>query len=73
MFCGYMKFASKFPSSAVELVHFRTGIGEKGMTLILKKSMKVNDRWASSLAIRKKIATNQTKQKDLALYTKVLK
>ena len=41
-FCGQTSFASGVPCEASELVHFRNRIGEKGIALILKESIRVN-------------------------------
>lgn len=41
-FCGMNSFESKPPCASSELVHFRKRIGEKGMELILKESIRVN-------------------------------
>ena len=42
-FCGCPHFTPSFPCNATELVHFRNRIGEKGMELILRESIRVND------------------------------
>jgi IS5 family transposase len=42
-FCGERFFSTKQPCDASELVHFRHMIGEAGMDLILKESIRVND------------------------------
>ena len=41
-FCGEVVFTTAAPCAASELVHFRKRIGEKGMELILKESIRVN-------------------------------
>lgn len=41
-FCGMEMFDSAAPCAASELVHFRKRIGEKGMELILRESIRVN-------------------------------
>lgn len=41
-FCGMERFTSKAPCAASELVHFRNRIGEGGIELILKESIRVN-------------------------------
>lgn len=41
-FCGQTSFASGAPCEASELVHFRKRIGEDGIALILKESIRVN-------------------------------
>jgi len=43
-FCGESSFVPGFPCEASELVHFRNRIGEKGVELILKESIRVNGR-----------------------------
>lgn len=42
-FCGMDEFVSSFPCNSSELVHFRKRIGEKGIELILRESIRVND------------------------------
>lgn len=41
-FCGEQHFIPKSPCEASELVHFRKRIGEKGIELILKESIRIN-------------------------------
>jgi IS5 family transposase len=41
-FCGFQEFASSPPCASSELVHFRKRIGESGMELILKESIRIN-------------------------------
>lgn len=41
-FCGCEDFTPDFPCNATELVHFRKRIGEKGISLILQESIRVN-------------------------------
>lgn len=42
-FCGMTQFCATPPCEASELVHFRHRIGEEGVELILKESIRVND------------------------------
>lgn len=42
-FCGLDVFTPCFPCNASELVHFRNRIGENGVELILKESIRIND------------------------------
>ncbi len=42
-FCGEISFVPTFPCNSSELVHFRKRIGERGIELILKESIRVND------------------------------
>ena len=42
-FCGMTQFATTPPCEASDLVHFRHRIGEDGIELILKESIRVND------------------------------
>lgn len=42
-FCGMTQFSVKAPCEASELVHFRHRIGESGIELIFKESIRVND------------------------------
>jgi IS5 family transposase len=41
-FCGQQEFVSAAPCEASELVHFRKRIGEAGIELILKESIRIN-------------------------------
>jgi IS5 family transposase len=41
-FCGFEEFVSVSPCASSELVHFRNRIGESGMELIFKESIRVN-------------------------------
>jgi IS5 family transposase len=41
-FCGQQEFSSMEPCAASELVHFRIRIGESGIELILKESIRIN-------------------------------
>lgn len=41
-FCGQQEFVSAAPCEASELVHFRKRIGESGIELILKESIRIN-------------------------------
>ena len=41
-FCGFEEFVSASPCVSSELVHFRNRIGESGMELIFKESIRVN-------------------------------
>ena len=41
-FCGERSFVPGFPCQASELVHFRKRIGEEGIALILKESIRIN-------------------------------
>jgi IS5 family transposase len=41
-FCGQQEFSSSEPCEASELVHFRKRIGEPGIELILKESIRIN-------------------------------
>lgn len=42
-FCGERFFSTEPPCDASELVHFRHMVGEAGMDLILKESIRIND------------------------------
>lgn len=42
-FCGFKEFTASYPCNSTELVHFRKRIGEKGIELILRESIRVND------------------------------
>ena len=41
-FCGLEAFSISAPCASLELVHFRHRIGEKGVELILKESIRIN-------------------------------
>ena len=41
-FCGNQEFVAALPCEASELVHFRNRIGEEGIELILKESIRIN-------------------------------
>tara|TARA_B100000508_G_scaffold136287_1_gene129120 strand:- start:424 stop:1752 length:1329 start_codon:yes stop_codon:yes gene_type:complete len=41
-FCGNLEFVADVPCEASELVHFRKRIGEQGIELILKESIRIN-------------------------------
>lgn len=41
-FCGNLEFAASVPCEASELVYFRKRIGEQGIELILKESIRIN-------------------------------
>jgi IS5 family transposase len=43
-FCGETSFKAGYPCEASELVHFRHRIGEEGIELILKESIRVNGK-----------------------------
>ncbi|MGY4384648.1 hypothetical protein ACVWYN_001674 [Pedobacter sp. UYP24] len=41
-FCGFQEFVASAPCEASELVHFRKRIGESGIELIFKESIRIN-------------------------------
>lgn len=41
-FCGEVYFSKNMPCTSSELTHFRTRIGDKGMEIILKESIRIN-------------------------------
>ncbi|MDH6307082.1 IS5 family transposase [Parabacteroides sp. PF5-5] len=43
-FCGELEFVPKYPCASSELVHFRHRIGESGVELILKESIRINGK-----------------------------
>lgn len=51
--CGQSEFVSKVPCEASELVHFRNRIGEEGVELILRESIRINgdDRFDPDVSI----------------------
>ena len=44
VFCGQQDFLPTEPCAASELVHFRHRIGEEGIELILKESIRINGK-----------------------------
>lgn len=75
-FSGEKIFAAGAPCEASELVHFRHRIGEKGIVLILKESIRVNGkdsedpRVSVDTTVQKKNITFPTNDK---LYKKMIK
>ena len=51
--CGQTEFVAKVPCEASELIHFRNRIGEAGVELILKESIRINgdDRFDPDVSI----------------------
>ena len=75
-FSGEKVFASKQPCVATELVEFRKRIGEKGMELILKESIRINgkdgeeDEATTDTTVQEKNITYPT---DSKLHKKIIK
>jgi transposase, IS5 family len=75
-FSGEKIFAAKVPCEASELVHFRNRIGESGMELILKESIRVNGKdgddphVSADTTVQEKNITFPT---DDRLYKKIIK
>jgi len=75
-FSGERCFAAKEPCEATELVHFRKRIGEKGIELIFKESIRINgkdsdeDRGTIDTTVQEKNITYPT---DNKLHRKIIK
>jgi transposase, IS5 family len=75
-FCGETAFVCGEPCEASELVHFRNRIGEKGVELILKESIRVNgkdsedDHVSTDSTVQEKNITFPT---DAKLHNKIIK
>ena len=75
-FCGETSFVSGLPCEASELVHFRHRIGEKGIELILKESIRINgsdshdDNVNIDTTVQEKNITFPT---DAKLHNKIIK
>jgi IS5 family transposase len=75
-FSGEQCFAAKEPCEASELVHFRKRIGEKGIELILKESIRINgkdfdeDQGTIDTTVQEKNITYPT---DNKLHRKIIK
>ncbi len=74
-FSGKERFTASAPCEASELVHFRHRIGEEGIELILKESIRVNgkdgeeDRGTTDTTVQEKNITYPT---DNKLYRKII-
>jgi IS5 family transposase len=74
-FSGQSHFAANEPCEATELVHFRKRIGEPGMELIFKESIRINgkdgqsDKLSGDTSIQEKNITYPTDDK---LYKKII-
>lgn len=75
-FSGEKVFASKEPCEASELVHFRNRIGEEGVELILKESIRINgkdgeeDKGSVDTTVQEKNITYPT---DNKLHRRIIK
>ena len=75
-FSGEQSFAAKEPCEASELVHFRKRIGEKGIELIFKESIRINgkdadeDQGTIDTTVQEKNITYPT---DSKLHRKIIK
>lgn len=75
-FCGQQAFVSAPPCEASELVHFRKRIGEAGIELILKESIRINgddsndDQVSIDTTVQEKNITFPT---DAKLHKKIIK
>jgi IS5 family transposase len=75
-FCGQGEFVAKVACEASELVHFRNRIGEKGIELILKESIRINgdDRFDPDVSIDTTVQEkNITFPTDNKLHRKIIK
>jgi len=73
--CGQSEFVAKFPCEASELVHFRNRIGEEGVELILKESIRINgdDRFDPDVSIDTTVQEkNVTYPTDNKLHRKII-
>ena len=74
--CGQTEFVAKVPCEASELVHFRNRIGEQGIELILKESIRINgdDRFDPDVSIDTTVQEkNITYPTDNKLHRKIIK
>lgn len=74
-FCGELSFVRGTPCDASELVHFRNRIGNEGMELIFKESMRVNgnDSNERSICVDTTVQEkNITFPTDTKLYRKII-
>ena len=75
-FCGMSEFVSVAPCEASELVHFRKRIGESGIELILKESIRINgedsndEHGSADTTVQEKNITFPT---DSKLHKKIIK
>jgi len=75
-FCGEQEFISHEPCESSELVHFRKRIGESGIELILKESIRINgddsndDQVSIDTTVQEKNITFPT---DAKLHRKIIK
>jgi len=75
-FCGNQDFTPVFPCDSSELVHFRKRIGERGIELILKESIRLNgkdgeeDNISADTTVQEKNITYPT---DNKLQRKIIK
>ena len=75
-FCGQQEFSSCEPCDASELVHFRKRIGEAGIELILKESIRVNgdDSNDGQVSVDTTVQEkNNTFPTDAKLHRKIIK
>jgi IS5 family transposase len=75
-FCGMMEFYAAAPCEASELVHFRKRIGESGIELIFKESIRINgddsndEHGSADTTVQEKNITFPT---DSKLHRKIIK
>lgn len=73
--CGQTKYVANVPCEASELVHFRNRIGDEGIELILKESIRINneDRFDHNVSIDTTVPEkNITFPTDNKLHKKVI-
>lgn len=63
-FCGEKSFVANAPCNPTELVHFRKRIGESGIELVFKESIRVSLKHEEDKKNRDKNNGNKTKKKD---------
>jgi len=74
-FTGETFFVSGYPCDPLELVHFRKRIGEKGIELILKESIRINGKEALDLNVNVDTTVqekNITFPTDIKLHKKII-
>src|SRR5690606_37354830 len=75
-FCGFQEFVASAPCEASELVHFRKRIGESGIELIFRESIRINgddsndDEVNADTTVQEKNITFPT---DAKLHKKIIK
>ncbi len=68
-FCGCHQFTPSYPCNATELVHFRHRIGEAGIELILRESIRVNDEDPSGKGDKTAFIDSTVQEKNITYPT----